>query len=334
MSAVVMDTKAISATLLRNVEQDMLAFSRQYNQTPGLVIIGFGEDRSTIDIARIVGKSAPKVGLRVTTHLLAANIKASELRRQIEQLNNDPSIHAISLQLPLPRHLDVEEVASYIAPEKDVEGLHPNHQGRAHMGKPAFVPPPALSALRLLNMYKFNPAGRHVVIVGRNLMIGRPLSDALTKADATVTLCHSVTGNLPAHTRQAEILITAAGKPGLIKAEMVRPGAVVIDFGINYLSKAHVVGDVDFEGVASVAGAVTPMPGGTGPMTIICLMENVLKAARLQQGNEMASGKAIIETEPFYAFRSNGNGENEVRPAYLPQRSDVVTNPALAGRGY
>ncbi len=114
MSAVVMDTRAISATLRRNVEQDMLAFSRQYNQTPGLVIIGFGEDRSTIDIVRIVGKSAPKVGLRVTSHLLASNIKASELRRQIEQLNNDPTIHAISLQLPLPRHLDVEEVASYM----------------------------------------------------------------------------------------------------------------------------------------------------------------------------------------------------------------------------
>jgi len=325
-----MDTRSIAATLRQHIQQDVMSFTRQYNQTPGLVLIGFGEDQPTIDIARIVGRNAPQVGIRATTLLVAANIKPGELRRQIEQLNADPAVHAISLQLPMPKHLEPEEVASWIAVEKEVEGEHPLHQGRAYLGKPSMAAPPALSAMRLLSLYNINPAGRHVVIIGRNMMIGRPLASLMIKADATVSLCHSQTRNLQAHTRQAEILVTAAGQPELITADMVRPGAVVIDYGINYVSKAQIVGDVDFESVSNVAGAITPMPGGTGPLTVICLMENILKAARLQQNTERERanlGKPQIETEQR-PFQFKGSAEYEVQPSYLPSQTDVIVSPS------
>ncbi len=327
MAAVVMDTRSIAASLRQQLQQEVMTFSRQYNQTPGLVILGMSDDQATIDFARIIGRVAPEVDIRATTQLFSSNIKASELRRLIEQLNQDPSVHGISIQLPLPKHLDVEEITSFVAPEKDVEGEHPLNQGRLQMGKPEIVPPPALAAMKLLALYNINPAGRHTVVVGRNLMIGRPLSSLMTRADATITLCHSVTRNLAAHTRQAEILISAAGVAGLIKPEMVRPGAVVIDYGINYLSKAKVVGDVEFEKVQAVAGAITPMPGGTGPLTIICLFENVLKAARLQLSNEPGRGaKPTIESETPFNFRSENTSEPEGRAGFLPNRTDLIVN--------
>jgi methylenetetrahydrofolate dehydrogenase (NADP+)/methenyltetrahydrofolate cyclohydrolase len=303
MTAAVMDTRAIAASLRQQLQQDVLSFSRQYNQSPGLVILGLCDDQGTIDIARIVGRNAPQVGIRVTTQLIASNARLADLRRIIEVLNNDPTVHAISLQLPLPKHLDVEEVSSLILPEKEVEGEHPIHQGRLQMGKPLMAPPPALATMRLLSIHNINPAGRHVVIVGRNLMIGKPLQSLMIRADATVTLCHSATRNLATHTRQAEILVSAAGVPGLIKAEMVRPGAVVIDYGINYINRGKVVGDVDYANVLEVAGAVTPMPGGIGPLTIIALLENTLKAARMQQAAESGETKPTPELDQAFSFK-------------------------------
>jgi methylenetetrahydrofolate dehydrogenase (NADP+)/methenyltetrahydrofolate cyclohydrolase len=302
----IMETRSIASNLLQHLQQDVTAFSRQYNQTPGLVLLGFGEDQSTIDFVRILGRNAPRAGMRITTMLLASNVKLAELRRQIEFLNNDPTVHAIALQLPLPEHLDVEEVASLIKLEKDVEGLHPTHAGRLLMGKPAMVAPPATSTLKLLDLYNINPAGRHVVIVGRSFEIGRPLHSLLTGANATVTLCHSATQNLQAHIRQAEILITAAGQPGLITAEMIRPGALIIDYGINYLNKARLVGDVDFDNVVKVAGAITPMPGGIGPLTVICLLENVLKAAHQQvTGENQMANQLPARPELTFSFLDN-----------------------------
>jgi methylenetetrahydrofolate dehydrogenase (NADP+) / methenyltetrahydrofolate cyclohydrolase len=339
MPAVIIDTRAIAGTLRQQIQQDATSFTRQYNQTPGLAIIGYAEDRSTIDIMRIVGKQAPEVGIRVVSHLVAGNIKAGEVRRLIEQLNNDPTVHAISLQSPFPKHLDFEEVSSFIAPEKDVEGTNPLNQGKSFMGKTTLVAPPALGVMKILGLYNINPSGRHVVIVGRNLFIGKPLFNLMMKADATVSLCHSVTRNLASHTRQAEILVTCVGKPNLITPEMVRPGAVVLDFGINYLGKSgKVVGDVDFDKVSQVAGAITPMPGGTGPMTIISLYENVLKAARLQQ--EMAKQTTIVHATPAiepdsnFSFR-NQTPDPEIRANYLPNRTDlVVTPPNTPRNGY
>jgi methylenetetrahydrofolate dehydrogenase (NADP+)/methenyltetrahydrofolate cyclohydrolase len=271
---------------------------------------------------RIVAKQAPSVGISASSVLLAENIKPSELRRQIEQLNNDSNVHAISLQSPIPKHLDMEEISGYILPEKDVEGTHPLNQGKLLMGKPTLVAPPALSVMKILNLYNINPAGRHVVVLGRTLFIGKPLQNLLSKADATVTICHSLTKNLSSHTRQAEILVTGVGKPGLITAEMVRPGAVVLDFGINYLGKGNkIVGDVDFEKVKQVAGAVTPMPGGTGPMTIISLFENVLKAARLQQEMKATEKNRVEEVSMPKGEVINPNG-------YLGTSLDLAINPS------
>lgn len=334
MSAVIMDTRNIAATMRQHLRQEVGAFSRQYNQTPGLVMLGVCDDQSTIDLIRIMGRNASEIGLRFSAQLFPATTKASELRRNIEQLNNDPSVHGISLQVPLPRNLDVDEIASYIMLEKDVEGLHPNHMGRTHLGKPIQAPPPALSTMKLLNLYNINPTGRHVVIVGRNTMIGRPLSSLLTRADATVTVCHSLTNNLHAHTRQAEILVSAAGQPGLIKAEMVRPGAVVIDYGINYVGKGNLVGDIDFEQVANVAGALTPMPGGTGPLTIICLVENLLKAARHQATREQNPAKPLVEPDQTFSFRP-ASPELDTRPRLTAPQADLMVNAAPVVRnGY
>ncbi len=321
MPALIMETRSLANNLLQNIQQDVSAFSRQYNQSPGLVVLGFSEDQSTIDFIRILGRNAPRVGVRITSVLVASNITASELKRQIEMLNQDPMVHAIALQLPLPKHLDVQEIAGYIALEKDVEGLHPIHAGHLLMSNSTMVAPPAMSTMKLLEMYSINPAGRHVVIVGRNLEIGRPLSSLLTRADATVTLCHSQTSNLSYHTRQAEILITAVGQPGLITVDMIRPGALIVDYGINYLNRSRVVGDVDFERAVEVAGAITPMPGGIGPLTVICLMENVLKAARAQQNLEPLVYQSVAQSPQPFNFRDmpgyqDGSSGAETRPNY------------------
>ncbi len=174
MTAVIMDTRSIALTLRQHLRQEIAAFTRQYNQPPGLVMLGSSGDQSTIDVMRIMGQNAPELGLRYTAQLFPDNIRAQDLRKIIEQYNNDPTIHAISLQLPLPKHLEVDEIASYIAVEKEVEGLHPVHMGRTHMGHPFLVSPPALSTMKLLSLYNINLTGRHVVIVGRNLEIGRP----------------------------------------------------------------------------------------------------------------------------------------------------------------
>lgn len=333
MSAVTMDTRTIAATLRQHVQKDVIAFTRQHGQTPGLVVIGFSDDPSTIDIIKILGRYAPEVNIRFSAQILSPNIKASEFRRFIEHYNKDPHTHAISLQLPIPKHLQVDEIASYIAVEKEVEGLHPAHMGHVHMGKGMLISPPALSAMKLLALYNINPARRHVVIVGRNLEIGRPLSSLFTKADATITLCHSQTANLQAHTRQAEILISAAGKPGLIKAEMVRPGAVVLDYGINYVGNGKISGDVDFEKVVNVAGAVTPMPGGLGPLTIIGLFENTLKAARLQMSLERPATRPLIQTEAADFEPAHVQPSVKVRSALqAPDAELIVQPPALPSK--
>jgi methylenetetrahydrofolate dehydrogenase (NADP+) / methenyltetrahydrofolate cyclohydrolase len=330
VTAVIMDTRPIAATLRNRLRQDVIAFNRQYNQTPGLVMLGSCEDQATVDYVRMVGRVALELNLRYTAQLFPSHSKASELRRFIQQHNQDPSVHAISLQLPLPPHLDLEEIASFISVEKDVEGLHPTNMGRTLLGKPFLAPPSALGATKLMALYNINPTGRHVVIVGRSPETARPLACMLTKADATVTLCHSLTHHLLAHTRQAEILITVAGQPGLIKAEMVRPGAVVLDYGMNYSSKAQLVGDVAFEQVLEVAAAVTPMPGGTGPLTTICLMENVLKAARFQLSMEVPNvtrPTGNVE-QPVYSARADSNNEVAVKASLFASRGELALSGA------
>jgi len=320
VTAVIMDMRTIANNLRQHLRQNVSTFIRQFNQTPGLVVMAMCDDRATIDNIRSLSNVATDAGIHFSAQLFPNNVKIHELRKYIEQHNQDTSIHAISLQLPLPKHLNVDEVASFISPEKDVEGLHPTNMGHLLMGKPNLVPSSALSAIKLLGLYNINPASRHAVIVGRSLEVGRPLACLLTKADATVTLCHTQTNNLLAHTRQAEILIVAVGEPGLIKAEMIRPGAVVIDYGLNYMSRDKVTGDVEFERSLAVAGAITPVPGGIGPLTNICLLENVLKAARAIASVERPSPRAIIDSDPL---KSEGKPTLDYKPNQIPPMAVV-----------
>lgn len=276
-----MNTRTIAATMRDQIKKEIRDFRQNSGPIPSLVLLSVGEDPSIYDYIKVVIRQATQVGIRAYAQILPYDVTLDEIRQYIQELNQNPHIQAISLQSPLPKHLPMAEVAAFIQPEKDVEGLHPHNVGSAFNGKTLLVSPPATSTLKLLSLYSIIPAGRHVVIVGRNLIIGKPLMTLLTAANATVTLCHSQTQNLINFTRQAEILIVAVQHPNFVSAEMVRPGAIVIDYGINYVN-GQVVGDVNYEEVRRVAGAITPMPGGTGPLTVIALLQNVLQAAQLQ----------------------------------------------------
>ena len=281
MPAVILETRQHANTLRDQLTVDVAKFKQKTNVTPSLVIVAIGEDTATYDYIKVVSRNAIKIGIKAYANLLPADISKAELKMHLEDLSQRDNVHAISLQAPLPKEMTLVEIAKSIAPEKDVEGLSPVNSGSNLMGSPLLLPPPALGGVKLLSLYNINPARRHAVVVGRNLIIGKPIFNLLTEANATVTLCHSQTVNLAYFTRQADILVTATQQPNLINADMIKPGSVVIDFGINY-SGNRVYGDVDFERVKQVAGAITPMPGGTGPLTVISLLSNVLKAANLQ----------------------------------------------------
>lgn len=281
MPAILMDTRTTAAAMREQIKTTVEAFQASGAPQPAVVLLAVSEDTSIYDYIKVVTRNAAQVGIRAYAHILPATIDAAELQNHIAELNANPLIHGISLQTPLPAHLPLALVSSFIHPEKDVEGLHPTNIGRYLLGEPTLVPPPALSGMKLLSLYSIDPASRHAVIVGRNPLIGKPLANLLTNANATVTLCHSKTQRLATFTRAADILITAVQQPHFITGEMVRPGSVVIDFGMNYV-KSKVVGDVDVASVQPIVGAVTPMPSGTGPITVIHLLLNVVQAAQQQ----------------------------------------------------
>jgi methylenetetrahydrofolate dehydrogenase (NADP+)/methenyltetrahydrofolate cyclohydrolase len=278
MAAILMDTRSTAAAMRLQVKAAAETLRQEAGQQPTLVLVAVGEDASIYDYIRVVTRTAAQVGIRAFAHILPSDIGLEEFGQHIAELNRNPQIHAISLQTPLPDHLPLDLVSGFLDPAKDVEGFHPANIGQYVLGQSALVPPPALSGMKLLSLYSINPEGRHVVIVGRNPVIGKPLANLLTNADATVTLCHSKTHRLTTFTKAADILIVAVQRPHFFSAEMVRAGSVVIDFGINYV-KGKVLGDVDTASVQVVAGAITPMPSGTGPLTVIHLLQNVVQAA-------------------------------------------------------
>ena len=286
MPGMILDTRTIAATLREQLKNEVAAYKTSAKQTPNLVIMCVGDDTAIYDYIRVVTRQAHVVGLRAQAHILPGDTSLTELSEHLAELNANPQVQAISLQTPLPPHLNVMEVAAQIDPAKDVEGLHPRNAGQVQYDGPYLAPPPALGAMKLLSLYSINPAGRYAVVVGRNPVIGKPLATLLTEANATVTICHRQTPHLSAFTRIADLLIVAAQTPGLISGDMLKPGAVVLDFGINYgkgnRHAGQITGDVSFENARQVAGAITPMPGGTGPMTVIALLQNVLKAAKMQ----------------------------------------------------
>jgi len=247
--------------------------------SPGLAIIRVGEDPASKTYVGSKLKRAEECGITGKEYALTAHTPEKKITDLIRRLNKDRKTHGIIVQLPLPPHFNTSKILSTISPDKDVDGLHPLNMGKLVQGKPAFVSATPQGIMELLQFYKIHTAGKNAVIVGRSDMVGKPMAALLLNADATVEICHSKTHNLAEHTKRADILVVAVGKPRFITADMVKEGAVVIDVGINR-TEEKIVGDVDFEKVSKKAGAITPVPGGVGLLTVACLMKNVLKAAQ------------------------------------------------------
>jgi methylenetetrahydrofolate dehydrogenase (NADP+)/methenyltetrahydrofolate cyclohydrolase len=256
--------------------------------TPGLHVVLVGDDPASAAYVMSKGKACTEAGIRGETTRMPASTTEAELLAIVDRLNADPAVHGILVQMPLPKQIDAEEVIRRIDPRKDVDGFHPVNVGRLLIGDPAaFAPCTPAGVMILLREYNVPTAGANCVVIGRSNIVGKPMASLLVQPgiDATVTVCHSRTRDLASHTRNADIVIAAAGKPGMLKGDMVKAGAVVIDVGINRVEDKSVpkgyrlVGDVDFESVRAVASLVTPVPGGVGPMTIAMLLDNTLRAA-------------------------------------------------------
>lgn len=281
MSAQVIDGRAIAAQVRSEVRQRVEAAGAR----PGFVDLLVGEDPASVQYVAMKNRAAERAGMVWFDRRLPANASESEIIGAIEAINRDPAIHGVLVQLPLPDDCaaDSFSVVKAISPEKDVDGLTPTSQGHLAMGRPGFAPATPLGVMELLRRSSIAVDGRHVVVIGRSLLLGRPLSIMLSQkeagANATVTLCHTGTVELASYVRSADIVIACAGRAHTVTAEMVKPGAVVIDCGTNVLADGRTVGDVDFDEVAEVAGWITPVPGGAGPMTIAMLLHNVATAA-------------------------------------------------------
>jgi methylenetetrahydrofolate dehydrogenase (NADP+) / methenyltetrahydrofolate cyclohydrolase len=248
---------------------------------PRLATVIVGADPASQMYIRMKHRACEQVGIGSVGRDLAGDATTEQMLTAVTQLNNDTDINGILIQLPLPKQIDTGRVIAAVHPKKDVDGFHPENLGLLFSGRPRFVPCTPKGIMTLLAEYKIELAGTRAVVVGRSIDVGRPMSALFTNADATVTLCHSKTKNLTEEIRQADILVSAIGKAHFITREMVKPGAVVIDVGVNQLN-GKLVGDVDFAAVTTIASAITPVPGGVGPMTIATLMENTYRAASMR----------------------------------------------------
>ncbi len=283
------DGSAIGAALQETLKLRVVDFHAHTGVTPGLAVVLVGDDPASAVYVKSKGKACAKLGMFSETVVLPAATSRSELLDTIARLNADQRFHGILVQLPLPKHLDSDEVIDAIDPAKDVDGLHPVNAGLLALGRPRFVPCTPAGIVELLRSTGVQTSGKHAVVLGRSNLVGRPIATLLSSkgefGDATVTICHSRSRNLAKITSGADILIVAIGQPHFVTADMVKQGAVVIDVGIHRRPDSAgggLCGDVQFEQVATVAGAITPVPGGVGPMTIALLMSNTLKAAELR----------------------------------------------------
>ncbi|MCK2157931.1 bifunctional methylenetetrahydrofolate dehydrogenase/methenyltetrahydrofolate cyclohydrolase FolD [Exiguobacterium sp. 17-1] len=276
--AVVIDGKQVAQSYRLKLKEEVARLKEQRIQ-PKLTVILIGEDPASQSYVRGKEKAAQEIGMDSDLIRLSEETKESELLHLIERLNADASVHGILVQLPLPKHIDESKVIFAISPEKDVDGFHPVSVGKMMIGEPTFLPCTPNGILHLVKEMNVPIAGRHVVVVGRSQIVGKPVGILFLNESATVTYCHSKTADLGAMTRQADILIVAVGVPKLITADMVKPDAVVIDVGVNRVD-GKLVGDVEFEAVKEVASMITPVPGGVGPMTITMLLHNTIEAAK------------------------------------------------------
>ena len=278
MAAIIMDGRSVAGRFKEEAAREKLALV-QNGITPHLAVVLVGENAASQVYVCNKENACKKAGIRSTVLRLPETCTQAALEDAVRALNADDSVHGILVQLPLPRHLDEAAVIRLIDPDKDVDGFHAMNSGRLMNGQRGFVPCTPLGVMRMLEAYGIPVRGKHAVVIGRSNIVGKPMAMLLLAVDATVTICHSRTENLAQITRQADILVAAVGRPRFVTEDMVKPGAAVIDVGINRVDGA-IVGDVDFDGVSQVAGYLTPVPGGVGQMTIAMLLANTLDAAK------------------------------------------------------
>lgn len=296
MTASIIDGKVLAERLRSQVAEEVARLRADYKLQPGLAVVLVGEDPASQAYVKSKGEHSLAVGMHSVTHRLPADTQQDELIRLVAELNADPLIHGILVQLPLPKHLDEKAVIAAINPDKDVDGLHVVNAGRLASGLPALVPCTPLGCMIMLRETLGDLTGQRAVVVGRSLLVGKPIAQLLLAADCTVTIAHSRTRDLPDVCREADILVAAVGRPRMIRGDWIKPGATVIDVGINRVpfddpvkaaeGRTKLVGDVHYKEALQVAGAITPVPGGVGLMTVACLLQNTVTAAKRIAGIE------------------------------------------------
>ncbi len=297
MSATRIDGKAFAAKVREQVATHVTRLKDAHGITPGLAVVLVGEDPASQVYVRSKGKQTVEVGMKSVEHRLDAQTSETDLLAVVDQLNKDPDIHGILVQLPLPDHLNEDLVINSIAPEKDVDGFHISNVGLLGTGQKSMVPCTPLGCLMMLRDYHGSLSGMDAVVIGRSNIVGKPMAQLLLGDSCTVTIAHSRTKDLPEVVRRADIVVAAVGRPEMVPGDWIKAGATVIDVGINRLDapergdgKTRLVGDVDFESCAAVAGAITPVPGGVGPMTIACLLANTVTACCRAHGLDEPEG--------------------------------------------
>ena len=280
MPAHIIDGNALSKQLRADVALRAVAL-RTRGITPGLAVVLVGDSPASQVYVRNKVKACQDNGLHSVLETYPATLSEVDLLARVDALNNDPAIHGILVQLPLPAHIDAHKVIEAISPAKDVDGFHVASAGALMVGQPGFWPCTPYGCMKMLESIGYDLRGKHAVVIGRSNIVGKPMALMLLQKNATVTVCHSATQNLKAMTLQADIIVAAVGKRNVLTADMVKPGAVVLDVGMNRNDAGKLCGDVDFDGVSQVAGYITPVPGGVGPMTITMLLVNTLQAAEL-----------------------------------------------------
>ncbi len=280
MTAHLIDGKALALSIREQIGKDVAQLMEQANVTPGLAAILVGDDPASAIYVKNKKTACGKAGIYADENKLPASTTQSELLALIDKMNADPKIHGILVQLPLPKHIDSKVILEAVSPEKDVDGFHPYNVGRLVAAEPVFVPCTPKGVMRMIESTGQPIEGKRAVIIGRSNIVGKPVALLLMHANATVTVCHSRTKDLPAVCREADIVVAAIGRAHFVTRDMIKDGAIVIDVGINRLEDGRLVGDVDFEAAKDQAGWITPVPGGVGPMTIAMLLQNTLESAK------------------------------------------------------
>jgi methylenetetrahydrofolate dehydrogenase (NADP+)/methenyltetrahydrofolate cyclohydrolase len=276
----ILDGKALSDKIKTELKTEIDSLQKEHNIIPGLAVVLVGSDPASATYVKMKAKSCKDVGIYSIVHEMPTDISEQKILDTIKMMNNNPNIHGILVQLPLPAHIDTNKVIEAINPAKDVDGFHAFNIGRVVTNLDSFVPATPMGVMELLNEYKIDLQGKNAVVVGASNIVGKPMSALLLNQNATVTTCHIYTKDLKSITKQADIICVGVGKPNLITEDMVKDGAIIVDIGINRLEDGRLVGDVDYDNVSKKSSFITPVPGGVGPMTIASLLKNTVKSAK------------------------------------------------------